>query len=793
MSILLIVLLPLIASLLPGILSKYVKGIHTGYFVLIVPVIASFYFISLIQSVLSAPIIKHYSWMPSIGLNFDIRLDGLALLFTLLISIIGSLVVFYSIHYLHKDEALGRFYTYLLLFMGAMFGVVTSNNVLSLYLFWELTSISSFLLISFWYHKQKSTDGALKSMLITVFGGLMMLGGLSILIGITGTPVISEIMAQATKVHAHPLFTLAVVLILLAAFTKSAQFPFHIWLPDAMEAPTPVSAYLHSATMVKAGIYLIARFTPLFAVSNVWTYAIVIVGLFTMCFASIKAVNQIDLKGILAFSTVSQLGLIMSLLGIGSLSFKAGHETLYYIAVTAAVFHILNHASFKGALFMLVGIIDHETGTRNIHKLNGLMFIMPITFTLTTLGVLSMAGVPPFNGFISKEMFLESVLLSTEHPMINTIVSGFILTLMFVGSLFTFIYSLKIIKDVFIPNNIKNNSEKKPHEAPVLFLLSPIILICVMLFISVFPDMFRPLLQSATSAIVSNNITLNHIHHFHGVNTPLIVTIAIIVIGSALLYFISKWQNVYQLWPEQLKLNNLYNFALDQSQKLSFEINRRLVYHSIRFSIASIFSTLLIITVYVFLKTDLSIYFESIANIRLYELILILIIVIATIMILKAQSRLFSIIMLSAIGYSIALLFVFFKAPDLALTQLSIETISTALFLMCFYHMPKKYRHAEEKKFKFTNVLIALSTGVIVSLIALVSYSNKHFTSISEYYIKNVYDLAAGKNMVNVILVDFRGFDTLFESSVLAIAGIGIYTLIRLRKTRGEQNEETTR
>ncbi|QIH77871.1 Na+/H+ antiporter subunit A [Macrococcoides canis] len=791
MSILLIVLLPIFASLLPGILAKYIKGIHTGYFVLIVPVIASLYFLSLIQTVLHAPIIKHFAWMPSIGLNFDIRLDGLALLFTLLISIIGTLVVFYSIHYLHKEEALGRFYTYLLLFMGAMLGVVTSNNVLSLYLFWELTSISSFLLISFWYHKEKSTDGALKSMLITVFGGLMMLGGLSILIGITGTPVISEMFAQAANVQSHSLFTLAAVLILLAAFTKSAQFPFHIWLPDAMEAPTPVSAYLHSATMVKAGIYLIARFTPLFAVSNTWTYAIVIVGLFTMCFASIKAVNQIDLKGILAFSTVSQLGLIMSLLGIGSISLKAGHETAYYIAVTAAVFHILNHASFKGALFMLVGIIDHETGTRNIHKLNGLMFIMPITFTLTTLGVLSMAGVPPFNGFISKEMFLESVLLSTEHGLFNALLGWFLLLLMFVGSLFTFIYSLKLIKDVFLPNKIENKSEKKPHEAPILFLLSPIILISVMLVISVLPDMFRPLLQSATSAIVNDSVTLKHIHHFHGVNTPLLITMAIIIIGSVLLFFISKWQKIYQLWPEHVKLNTLYNIVLDQSQKLSYEVNRRLVYHSIRFSIVSIFSTLLMMSVYVFLKTDLSIYFESIANIRLYELILILIIVIATLMILKAQSRLFSIIMLSAIGYSIALLFVFFKAPDLALTQLSIETISTALFLMCFYHMPKKYRHAEEKKFKITNVIIAITTGTIVSLIALVAYSNKHFTSISEYYIKNVYDLAAGKNMVNVILVDFRGFDTLFESSVLAIAGIGIYTLIRLRKTRGEHNEET--
>ncbi|WP_414043642.1 Na+/H+ antiporter subunit A [Macrococcus sp. EM39E] len=789
MSILWIVLLPFIAACFPIVLEKKINRIHTGWFVLIVPVIASLFFISKLSS-LDQTLIENNPWMTHIGLNLNFKIDGISLLFALLISIIGALVVFYSISYLSKKEELGKFYTYLLLFMGAMFGVVLSDNVLALYMFWELTSISSFLLISFWYFKDKSIQGALKSMLITVFGGLMLLGALSILINITNTTSITKMIDKADLIQSHTLFPFIIVLVLLAAFTKSAQFPFHIWLPDAMEAPTPVSAYLHSATMVKAGIYLIARFTPIFAVSNIWTNTLIFIGLFTMCFASIKAVNQKDLKGILAFSTISQLGLIMSLLGLGSFAFKSNNESLYYLAITASVFHILNHASFKGALFMAVGIIDHETGTRDIRKLNGLLFLMPITFTIALLGLLSMAGLPPFNGFLSKEMFITSVLETAQHGLSNQPILGSIaLILTFVGSMFTFIYCIKLIKDIFFGSPKDNTSEKHPHEAPKLLLASPIILITIMLVISIIPNLFLPLLNSATNSILNDNVHIEHIHHFHGINMPLLMTIAIIILGSIGVATFSYWKHLYQIIPERLSLNNGYDFLLYHSQKTSKKINQLLVFRTIRFSMSAILIALILMTVYVFFNVSIRINFNSLGTIQPYELILVGIILIASFMILKAQSRLFSIIMLSAIGYSIALIFVFFDAPDLALTQLSIETISTALFLMCFYHLPRQYRHEESRPFKFTNLLIAVLSGICVTVIALAAYSNKNYPSIAEYYIKNVYELAAGKNMVNVILVDFRGFDTLFESSVLGIAGIGIYTLIRLRENRGEQNE----
>ena len=407
------VILPLIFALIIPILYRFFKKIHLGWFVLPIPVVLFIYFLSLISTTQSGnTVIKTLNWMPHIGMNFDLYLDGLSILFSLLITGIGSLVVLYSIGYLSKSEQLGNFYCYLLLFMGAMLGVVLSDNLIILYLFWELTSFSSFLLISFWREKKASIYGAQKSLIITVFGGLSLLGGF-ILISLAGDSLsLHELIANASEIQHSPLFIFAMVLIMLGAFTKSAQVPFYIWLPDAMEAPTPVSAYLHSATMVKAGLYLVARVTPLFAISQGWIWTITLVGLITLFWASLNATKQQDLKGILAFSTVSQLGMIMSMLGIGAVSyhFEGSQSQLYIAGFTAAVFHLVNHATFKGALFMITGAVDHVTGTRDVKKLGGLLTIMPISFTITVITALSMAGIPPFNGFLSKEKFLEAMI-----------------------------------------------------------------------------------------------------------------------------------------------------------------------------------------------------------------------------------------------------------------------------------------------------------------------------------------------------------------------------------------------
>ncbi|AJC96634.1 Na+/H+ antiporter subunit A [Staphylococcus hyicus] len=780
------VILPLIFALLIPVLYRFYKRVHLGWFVLPIPVVLFVYFLTYLQPTMSG----HYekasaTWMPQIGMNFDIYVDGLGLLFSLLITGIGSLVVLYSISYLSRSEQLGNFYCYLLMFMSAMLGVVLSDNLLILYLFWELTSFSSFLLISFWRHKEKSLYGAMKSMIITVFGGLSLLGGFILLYIASGTWSIRELINQLDHVQASPFFLLAMVFIIIGAMTKSAQFPFYIWLPDAMEAPTPVSAYLHSATMVKAGIYLIARLTPLFAVSQGWIWTVTLFGLVTLFWGSLNATKQQDLKGILAFSTVSQLGMIMSMLGIGAVSYHFnGGENLFYVAAySAAIFHLINHATFKGALFMITGAVDHATGTRDIKKLGGLMTIMPISFTLTIITSLSMAGVPPFNGFLSKEQFLEAMIEVTNANLFSLNTIGILLPIVaVVGSIFTFVYSFKFITEIFLGKYQPEVLPHKAHEASILMNISPIILSTLVIAIGLFPSLVSaPLVEPAVKSIANiDNITAEF-HLWHGFTPAFMATLIIYIAGGLLILTHKKWVPFIKGLPTFLTLNYWYDQTGRYSPFYATQLTRTYMTGFSRNNIVIIFTTLIIITAVTLISVPFTFDFKHVSPIRPYEFISVITIIIAAVMIIFARSRLFSIIMLSAVGYSMAIFFIFFNAPDLALTQFVVETISTALFLLCFYHLPNMSRYNETPKFKIVNVVISISVGLIVTILGLIAYGNRHFVSISEFYKKHVYDLAEGKNMVNVILVDFRGTDTLFESAVLGIAGMAIYTLIKLR------------
>ncbi|UXU54471.1 Na+/H+ antiporter subunit A [Staphylococcus agnetis] len=780
------VILPLIFALIIPVLYRFYKRVHLGWFVLPIPVVLFAYFLTYLQPTMSG----HYEkasvkWMPQIGMNFDIYVDGLGLLFSLLITGIGSLVVLYSISYLSRSEQLGNFYCYLLMFMSAMLGVVLSDNLLVLYLFWELTSFSSFLLISFWRHKEKSLYGAMKSMMITVFGGLSLLGGFILLYIASGTWSIRELVRHVDDIHTSPFFLLAMIFIIIGAMTKSAQFPFYIWLPDAMEAPTPVSAYLHSATMVKAGIYLIARLTPLFAVSQGWIWTVTLFGLVTLFWGSLNATKQQDLKGILAFSTVSQLGMIMSMLGIGAVSYHFnGAENQFYVAAySAAIFHLINHATFKGALFMITGAVDHATGTRDIKKLGGLMTIMPISFTLTIITSLSMAGVPPFNGFLSKEQFLEAMIEVTSANVFSLNTLGLLLPIVAViGSIFTFVYSFKFITEIFLGNYQPDALPHKAHEASILMNIPPIILSTLVIAIGLFPSLVStPLVEPAVKSIANiDNITAEF-HLWHGFTPAFMATLIIYVVGAILLLTHKKWVPVIKGLPQFLTLNYWYDQTGRYSPFYATQLTRTYMTGFSRNNIVIIFTTLIIITVVTLILVPFTFDFKHVSPIRPYEFISVITIIIAAVMIMFARSRLFSIIMLSAVGYSMAIFFIFFNAPDLALTQFVVETISTALFLLCFYHLPNMSRYNETPRFKIVNVVISISVGLIVTILGLIAYGNRHFISISEFYKKHVYDLAEGKNMVNVILVDFRGTDTLFESAVLGIAGMAIYTLIKLR------------
>lgn len=789
---------PLIFSIFMIFFKKF-QRIHTGWFVLPLPVLLFIYFLSLLPvTSKQKTVTESVNWIPSLGINFTAKADGLGLLFALLITGIGALVVFYSIYYLDKEkEKLPSFYVYLLLFMGAMLGVVLSDNLIVMYAFWELTSFSSFLLIGYWYQRERSRYGAQKSMLITVFGGLAMLGGIILLYIMTGTFSITEIVAQSDGILQHSLFIPALICILLGAFTKSAQFPFYIWLPDAMEAPTPVSAYLHSATMVKAGIYLVARLTPVFGESGLWFWLVGGVGLLTLVWGSVFAVKQTDLKGILAFSTVSQLGLIMSLLGVGAaaLHYDALDDNIFIVATTAAIFHLINHATFKGSLFMAAGIIDHETGTRDIRKLGGLMHFMPITFTISLIGAFSMAGLPPFNGFLSKEMFFTGMVRVTEMDIFNLETWGIVFPVMaWAASVFTFVYSMILIFKTFTGKYQPEKLDKKPHEAPLGMLIPPVILVSLVIIFGLFPNLLSDSLISPAMASILPSLLntgdqfIVHISFWHGFTIEVYMTLGVVLLGIVLYRTFPKWKNLFDKLPERFSLFRLYDRLLDWSQSGSNKLTNRYMNGSIRSYLIYIFSFfILLLTATLIGKDAFKLDTGNVSSVGIYELILALFVAAGSISILFVKSRMTSIILLGAVGYTVSLFYVLFRAPDLALTQLVIETISVALFLVCFYHLPKLRKYETRIRFKLTNALVSVGVGAVVTVIALSAHSNKLFESISQYYVENTYEKAAGQNMVNVILVDFRGFDTLFEITVLAIASLGIYGMIKLRLNRRKE------
>lgn len=767
------ILSPFLLAFVVPFLYKYVRRIHTGWFVLILPILLFTYFIQMLHITSNGrTLFSQAEWIPSLGMNFTVYVDGLSLLFALLITGIGSLVVLYSIFYLSKEkEQLGSFYTYLLMFMTAMLGVVLSDNMVVLYLFWELTSISSFLLIGYWYKRDRSRYGATKSLLITVFGGLAMLGGFILIYLITDSFSIREAVNQLQLIMASPYFIPAMILILLGAFTKSAQFPFYIWLPDAMEAPTPVSSYLHSATMVKAGIYLVARFSPIFAISEVWFWTISIVGLVTLFWGSFHAVRQNDLKAILAYSTVSQLGMIMLMLGVGAAAIHENNPAFFGAAVLAAIFHLINHATFKGSLFMAAGIIDHETGTRDIRKLGGLMTIMPITFTITLIGTFSMAGLPPFNGFLSKELFFTSMIRISDISFTDVSTWGAIFpALAWLASVFTFIYSMMLLFKTFRGRLNIDQLEKKPHEAPIGMLIPPIILAALVVTFFFFPNILAySVIEPAIAAIIPEAIETGSrfsvkIEAWHGFQPELYMTIGVVVLGTIGYLTLSKWRPIYNIFKEKWSFNALYDRSLIGLEKGSYRLTNSYMTGFLRDYLVYVFGFMIIVIGGVmFYQQAFSFQTDQAASIGTYEVILSLVMVAATIATVFASSRLTAIIALGVMGYTLSLFFVIFRAPDLALTQLIIETISVALFLLCFYHLPKLSLKQKTRRFKMTNFIISLGVGVVVTCLAFASTSQQSLDTISTYFIENSYKLAGGDNIVNVILVDFRGFDTLFE------------------------------
>lgn len=762
------ILLPFVAVLLVPFLVPVLRR-NVGWAISLIPLGLFLFFASFLPQVAAGnPVQVDYSWVSQLGIDFSVYLDGLALLFALLITGLGFFVVTYAVGYLGENENLTNFYSFILLFMGSMLGVVTTGNLLVIYIFWELTSVSSFLLIGFWFHREESRYGALKSMLITVFGGLAMLAGFIMIYLMTGTFEIREIIAQGGNLASHPYYLPALVLVLLGAFTKSAQFPFHIWLPNAMEAPTPVSAYLHSATMVKAGLYLLARLTPVLGGTPEWFYIVSGVGLVTLCYGSFMAVRQTDLKALLAFSTISQLGLVTALFGFST-----------KLALAAAAFHIFNHATFKGALFMVVGIVDHETGTRDIRELSGLRHSMPVTALVAGVTAFSMAGIPLLSGFVSKEMFFTA---SLSLPA-GGVVAGWLFPLMAVlGSIFTFLYSMMLVFNVF--GGEPKATKLQPKGDNFLMLWPPVILAAVNIVVGLFPGLVEGLIVNpAATGSLGQEVT-EHLALWHGFGMPLFMSA--LVIGVGLLFFMQQKSVVAFVEGVQnhrFNLNVLYDRSLDWLNSIATWITQKQMTGFLRDYLVFIFLWFVLsVGGTLIYKGGLNLATLDLSPVGPYEIVLALVLIGAALGVVLLPTRLAAILSLSGAGAVVFLFWVNLRAPDLALTQIIVETVSTVLFLLAFAHLPELTKEKVSGSQKLINIIVAGASGLLVTLLMISGNATGLFDPvIADYYLTNSLPLGGGHNVVNVVLVDFRGFDTMGEITVISIAALAVYALVKLR------------
>ncbi|NJC09094.1 monovalent cation/H+ antiporter subunit A [Polymorphobacter fuscus] len=704
------------------------------------------------------------AWVPAIGLDFALMVDPLGLMFAGLILGIGLLVIVFGHFYLAEGEATLRFFASLMLFQGAMLGIVVSGNVLLLLVFWEMTSLSSFLLIGFWQDKAEARQGARMALAVTGGGGLALIGGLLLLGVAAGSFDLATILARGDLVRASPLYAPMLVLVLIGCFTKSAQFPFHFWLPHAMAAPTPVSAYLHSATMVKAGVFLLARLWPVLAGTDLYTIIVTSVGLATMLFGGWVALFRHDLKSILAYSTISQLGLLVMLLGF---SIEA--------AAAAAVFHILNHAAFKAALFMSAGIVDHETGTRDLRRLGGLAKVMPITATIAMLAAAAMAGLPPMGGFISKEMMLDETLAVGLFgvPWLVPVVAT-------VAAALSAGYSLRFAVKLFLGQPREPGPHARAHDPGAGMWASPAVLVALALLFGLAPMLVAgSLVAAVTGAVIGGPAPAVALALWHGFNLPLAMSAGAVAAGAVLLWQHGGLLRWYESQPH-IDAKRLFDTGLSAVDGAV----RRAVVAIHAPSLQRMLFTVFAIVVLAVVEGGLAgggrltgaragIPASPVA-ILAWGLLLA-----ATVMMVQNQrQRFLSLIYVSVIGLVVALAFVLFSAPDLALTQIAVEVVTIILLLLALNLLPKTPPTLSSDARRRRDAVLAILGGIAVGGLAWAMMTRDPGPLISAYHIANSYKGGGGTNVVNVTLVDFRAFDTMGEIIVLGIAGLAIYALL---------------
>ena len=723
-----------------------------------------------------AVITQSWSWLPQLGIDFSFRLDALGLLFALLISGIGTLIYIYAYFYLGPKNSLNKLYLLLMLFMAAMLGISLSNNLILLLVFWELTSISSFLLVGYWSNYDAAQRGSRMALTITGMGGLAMLGGFILLGQITGTYEIDQILTMTAQIQSHALFVPTLLLILLGAFTKSAQFPFHFWLPNAMAAPTPVSAYLHSATMVKAGIFLVARLLPIFAGAALFHNLVTFIGLFTLCMAAFFAIFKEDLKGLLAYSTISHLGLIMCLLGIGS-----------PLAVAAAIFHIINHATFKAALFMIAGIIDHESGTRDLRKLSGLWQLLPYTATLTMVTAASMAGVPLTNGFLSKEMFFTELLSNLSGPVL--ICSAIVATL---AGIFAVAYSVRLVHGVFFDGPVgKQVPNKDAHEPPFGMRAPATLLAILCILVGLFPALLVENIVNSTARASTQVMDFEGVHLalWHGFNMPLLMSV-IASIGGLIFYFsLAKGGKIREIDLDPYLGRLQGRVAFDLFLKSLLLNSRKFKRWTENGKLQSYILWIVVFSIAIvslpFLGQGLTTGTRELTHAPALAIVLWLLLFSSCWMMLWFHhERIKAVLISGAIGLVVTMVFICFSAPDLALTQITVDVVTTVLLLMSLSLLPQLTPYESSVSRRWRDALIAIGGGLGIAWITWLILTRDH-NSISWFFMQQSIPLGGGTNVVNVILVDFRGFDTFGEITVLGIAGIGALCLMDGMRTHG--------
>ena len=715
------------------------------------------------------------AWLPALGLNLVVRMDGFAWMFCMLVLGIGSLVVLYARYYMSPADPVPRFFAFLLAFMGAMMGVVLSGNLIQLAFFWELTSLFSFLLIGYWHHRKDARRGARMALTVTGTGGLAMLAGLLVLGHIVGSYDLDQVLAAAEQVRAHPLYLTALVLVLLGALTKSAQFPFHFWLPRAMAAPTPVSAYLHSATMVKAGVFLLARLWPVLGGTEPWFWIVGGAGLVTLLLGGYAAMFQNDLKGLLAYSTISHLGLITLLLGLNS-----------PLAAVAAVFHIMNHATFKASLFMAAGIVDHESGTRDIRRLSGLRQMMPITATLAMVASAAMAGVPLLNGFLSKEMFFaETVFMDTA-----SIARWVLPVAATVAGMFSVAYSLRFTVDVFF-GPPATDLPHTPHEPPRWMRVPVELLVLTCLLVGVLPaTTVGASLAAAARPVVGGDLPAFSLAVWHGFNAPMVMSLLALAGGTLLYLLLGRAQRQGRLVDAPVMgrfdgqrifeglLALLSAAARHGRQALS---TRRLQWQMLWLVGAALLAGALPLWLH-----GLQLGHRGALPLSpAFVLLWILGAVSAVAAAWQAKyHRMAALTLLGGAGLATCITFLWFSAPDLALTQISVELVTTVLILLGLRWLPQRderlrVRPRGTRRRRLRDLLLSLLAGGGMAWLAFAMMSRDFPQSTSTFFLERALTEGGGTNVVNVMLVDFRGFDTFGEIVVLGIVAITVYALLR--------------